>query len=369
LSTPGATPEAFFGLIRRQQRGRFKIYIGYAPGVGKSYQMLQEGHRLKQLGLDVVIAIIEPQGRHDLIHLMQNLELAPRRVITLADIHREELDVDALLARRPMVALVAELARSNAPGARHRKRYQDVEEVLAAGIHVITTVDMDDLEGAPEPFEQMPGQRMKNRIPDYIIGMADEIVDVDVPPEVVRERLLDRKIYTNEQTIDAYQRFFTLAMLEERRQRFRQIVPRLRQRHKLTRPLQSNGRPAERVMACISAHGPNPARLLRRAAELAGPRGVPWFAVTVAGASPNANGEASEILRMVKDLGGIPLTFQNSDLVGTIAAFVQEYHITHLLVGRSRRSRLAAWFRPTMLDRIVRAISQIDITVVDTSED
>src|SRR5262249_3382422 len=129
-----------------------------------------------------------------------------------------------------------------------------------------------------------------------------------------------------------------------------------------------NGRLAERVMVCVSPHGPNRARLLRRAAELTGPRGVPWFAVTVTSDSPDTNGTAGEIARMVKDLGGILLTFKSSDPVGTIAPFVQEYHITHLLVGRSKGGRLAAWFRPTILDSLVRAISGIDITVVDNSD-
>src|SRR6516162_3996732 len=182
-------PERFLALIREQQRGRLKVYLGFAAGVGKTYEMLQEGQRLKRQGVDVVIGIVETHGREDTAAQVGELEQVPRRRIEYRGVVLEEMDLDALLARRPQVALVDELANTNAPGSRNAKRYQDVQDLLHAGIHVITTLNIQHLESLNDIVESCTGVKVKERVPDYILGLADQIVNVDLSAEDLQDRL------------------------------------------------------------------------------------------------------------------------------------------------------------------------------------
>src|SRR5438034_2075283 len=211
MSSPGdrPPPEHFLTLIRQQQRGRLKIYLGFAAGVGKTYEMLQEGQRLKRQGVDVVIGIVETHGRPETAALVEGLEQVPRRRIEYRGVTLEELDLDALLARRPTVALVDELAHTNAPGSRNAKRYRDVEELLRAGINVISTLNIQHLESLYDTVEQATGVKVKERIPDYVLGLADQLVNVDLPAEDLRERLLAGKVYPQERVAQALENFFT----------------------------------------------------------------------------------------------------------------------------------------------------------------
>ena len=184
-----STPEHFLNLIRQQQRGRLKIYLGFAAGVGKTYEMLQEGHRLKRSGVDVVVGIVETHGRADTLALVEGLEQVPRRSLEYRGVVLEEMDLDAILARRPNVCLVDELAHTNAPGSRFGKRYQDVEELVRAGINVISTLNIQHLESLYDVVEQATGVKVKERVPDYVLGLADQIVNVDLSAEDLRERL------------------------------------------------------------------------------------------------------------------------------------------------------------------------------------
>src|SRR5271165_5361564 len=207
------TPEHFLSLIRQKQRGRLKIYLGFAAGVGKTYEMLQEGHRLKRLHVDVVIGIVETHGREETAALIGDLEQVPRRKTEYRGVILEELDVDGLLARRPSVALVDELAHTNAPGSRNGKRYQDVEELLRAGINVISTLNIQHLESLYDLVEQATGVRVKERVPDYVLEMADQLVNVDVSAEDLRERLEAGKVYPKERVQASLDNFFTMANL------------------------------------------------------------------------------------------------------------------------------------------------------------
>src|SRR5579885_3501624 len=183
------SPERFLQLIREQQRGRLKVYLGFAAGVGKTYEMLQEGQRLRRQGVDVVIGIIETHGRPETAALIGDLEQVPRRRIEYRGVVLGEMDVDALLKRHPQVALVDELAHTNAPGSRNAKRYQDVQELLDAGIHVITTMNVQHLESLYDLVEQFTGVKVKERVPDYVLALADQIVNVDLSAEDLQERL------------------------------------------------------------------------------------------------------------------------------------------------------------------------------------
>ena len=173
---------SFLQLIRRSQRGKLKVYLGYGPGVGKTWQMLLEGQRLKQEGIDVVVGLVETHGRAETAKLIEGLEVVPRKQVLYRGILLEEMDLDAVLARHPEVALVDELAHTNVPGSENAKRYQDVQDLLAAGIHVITTLNIQHLESLYDTVEQFVGIKVHERLPDSILAEADEIVNVDLAP-------------------------------------------------------------------------------------------------------------------------------------------------------------------------------------------
>ena len=210
-------PEHFLTLIR-QQRGRLKIYLGFAAGVGKTYEMLQEGHRLKRRGVDVAIGLVETHGRAETIALIADLEQVPRRKIEFHAVTLEEMDLDAILVRKPSVILVDELAHTNAPGSRNQKRYQDVDEILQAGINVISTLNIQHLESLYDVVERAIGVKVKERVPDYILAMADQIVNVDVSAEDLRERLQQGKVYSKERIETALPNFFTQTNLTRLRE-------------------------------------------------------------------------------------------------------------------------------------------------------
>src|SRR4051812_48896864 len=192
------SPEQFLNLIRRQERGRLKVYLGSAAGVGKTYAMLREGHRLKQQGVDVAIGFVETHGRAETAEQIGDLEVIPPRQIEYRGVTLREMDLDAILAHRPTICLVDELAHTNAPGSRHPKRYQDVEDLLRIGIHVITTVNVQHLESLYDEVERATGVRVKERLPDGVLAEADQIVNIDLSAEDLLERLRAGKVYPPE---------------------------------------------------------------------------------------------------------------------------------------------------------------------------
>jgi two-component system, OmpR family, sensor histidine kinase KdpD len=365
-------PEHFLNLIQRQQRGRLKIYLGFAAGVGKTYEMLQEGHRLKRQGVDVVIGFVETHGRAETAALIGDLEQVPRRRLEYRGVTLEEMDLDALLARRPTVALVDELAHTNAPGSRHGKRYQDIEELLRQGINVISTLNIQHLESLHDLVERATGVRVKERVPDYVVGMADQLVNVDISAEDLRERLQAGKVYPSERIEAALNNFFTHGNLTQLRELAMGEIA-----HRLDRRLQEQreGRDAgssERVMVSLSSRSPNAAGLLRKGARLADRLGAPWYAVYIQ--TPRENLERidaatqrhiANTLELAHALGGIPLTFKGEDVVGTIAAFVREYGITHIVLGRTQRPWYRRWFGQSVLDRLLRTVRGVDVLIVD----
>src|SRR5512136_3144677 len=209
---------SFLRMIRRGQRGRLKVYLGYCAGVGKTYQMLQEGHRLREEGIDVVIGLLETHGRSDIAKLAEGLEIVPRRRQEYHGVTVEEMDADAVLARKPQVALIDELAHTNVPGSGNPKRYQDVQDILAAGIHVITTMNVQHLESLYDTVEKAVGVKVRERLPDTVLTEADQIVNVDLTPEDLRKRLEEGKVYREDKIQTALENFFiqdNLAKLRE----------------------------------------------------------------------------------------------------------------------------------------------------------
>ena len=363
-------PEQFLSLIREQQRGRLKIYLGYAPGVGKTYEMLQEGQRLKRQGVDVVIAVVETHGRADTAALIGDLEQVPRRRIEYHGVVLEEMDLDAVLRRHPMIALVDELAHTNAPGSRNSKRYQDVEELLRAGINVISTMNIQHLEGLYDMIERFTGVKVKERVPDYILSQAVEIVNVDVSAEDLQERLKSGKVYPADRVERALINFFTESNLNRLRElaleEIAQALDRRRQDREGGAKVVS-----ERIMVCLSSRSPNLHFLLRRAARLAGRFNAPWYAVyirtpqeTLEKIDAATQRSISDSLMLAQQLGGVSMPYQGSTFQEAVATFVNEYGITHVLLGRTQRPWYRRWFGQSPLDRLLQAVPNVDVVVV-----
>jgi two-component system sensor histidine kinase KdpD len=366
-------PERFLALIREQQRGRLKIYLGFAAGVGKTYEMLQEGHRLKRQGVDVVIGFVETHGRTETAAQVGDLEQVPRRKLEYRGVVLEEMDLEAVLARRPQVALVDELAHTNAPGSQYGKRYQDVEELLRAGIHVISTMNIQHVESLYDIVEQFSGVKVKERVPDYVLGLADQIVNVDISAEDLQERLRTGKVYPTERANNALLNFFT----DENLTRLRELA--LDEiRHLLDRRRQGEGQAptmgSSRVMVCLSSRSPNPGVLLRKGARLADRLHCPWYAVYIRTPREDlpripaaTQRQLADTLALAHQLGAVPLNYAGRNFSSAVAECVREYGITHILLGRSQRPWYKRWFGQSPLEQLLGAVRGVDVTVVDNT--
>jgi two-component system sensor histidine kinase KdpD len=363
-------PEHFLSLIRQQQRGRLKIYLGFAAGVGKTYEMLQEGHRLKRQNVDVAIGIIETHGRAETAALVADLELVPRRRIEYRGVVLEELDLDALLKRHPTVALVDELAHTNAPGSRNAKRYQDVEELLRAGINVISTLNIQHLESLYNIVEQATGVKVKERLPDYVLGLADQLVNVDLSAEDLRERLESGKIYPHERIEQALVSFFTQENLTRLREIALGEMAHALDRRRRERNPGEDAAGTHRIMVCLSSRSPNADMLLRRASRMASRLDAPWYAVYIQ--TPSESMEKVDAaterainnnMAMAQQLGAVPLPFKGDDVVSAIVAFAREYGITQIILGRSRRPWYQQWLHRSILERLLAALPAVDVVV------
>lgn len=364
-------PEKFLRLIRAQGRGRLKIYLGFAPGVGKTFEMLQEGRRLKSQGVDVVIGVVETHGRTDTAAQIGDLERLPLRRLEYRGVTLEEMDLPAVLARKPAVALVDELAHTNAPGGKNAKRYQDVEELLRAGIHVVTTMNIQHLESLYDVIEKATGVKVKERVPDHLLTQADEVVNVDVSAEDLLERLRQGKVYPPDRAERALAHFFTADNLSQLRElALEEIAAALdRRRQQASTAVETA---SDRVMVCLSSRSPNVHRLLRKAARLADRLHAPWYAVYVRtpGERPDRITAATQRqiddgLTLARQLGGVSLPFAGPTFEAAVAAFVAEYRITHLVLGRSGRPWYHRWFGRSALDRVLASVPGVDLTLVD----
>src|SRR5271170_2535007 len=259
--------QAFLQMIRKSERGRLKVYLGYGPGVGKTFQMLSEARRLKKEGIDVVVGLVETHGRAETAALLEGLEVIPRRKVEYHGITVEEMDVDAVIARHPTVAIVDELAHSNLPGSRNAKRYQDVQDILAAGVHVISALNVQHLESLYNTVERMIGVKVRERLPDSVLAEADQIVNVDLAAEDLQRRLREGNVYPQARVATALENFFTASNLEHLRElTLRELASQLDFKRREGTPektaVNTNSAP-DQIMVCLSSRGPNSARLLR----------------------------------------------------------------------------------------------------------
>ncbi len=365
---------SFLQLIRRSQRGKLKVYLGYGPGVGKTWQMLQEGHRLKEEGIDVVVGLVETHGREDIARLIEGLEVVPRSQIQYRGIVIEEMDLNAVMARKPQVALVDELAHTNAPDSKNAKRYQDVQDLLASGIHVISTLNVQHLESLYDMVEALVGVRVHERLPDSVLAEADEVVNVDLAPEDLRRRLREGKVYPRERVSTALENFFRRTNLDELRElTLRELASQIDLKRRTT-PDEEHGVAPDQVMVCLSSRGPNSAMLLRYGSRLAGRLNRNWYAVyvqtpreapTVIDAATQRT--LSETLTLANLLGAIVFTYKGEDIVDTILHFAKEYRVGHIVIGRP--GPLPLWKRllgrKTLAEQLILKAKDLTVVVVD----
>ena len=364
-------------MIRRSQRGHLKIYLGYAAGVGKTYRMLQEAHQIKNEGIDVVVGLVETHGRVDVAKLLEGLEIIPRRRQEYRGIILEEMDVDAILIRKPQIVLVDELAHTNVPGSRNAKRYQDVQDILAKGIHVISTLNIQHLESLYNVVEKASGVRVHERLPDAILAEADQIVNVDLTTEDLDERLKEGKIYPLERIETALANFFRKSNLEQLRElTLRELASQidLRSRDDLEEEVPAT---PDQVMVCLSSKGLNSEKLLRYASRLAGRLNRKWYAVYVqtppeAPTAIDAQTQRilSGTLTLAKQLGAIVFTFKGEDIVKTILQFAREYRVGHIVIGSPRK--IPFWKQLTgersVAERLIRDARGVTVVVLDTQK-
>ena len=370
--------DSFLRLIRRSQRGKLKIYLGYCAGVGKTYQMLQEGQRLRQSGIDIAVGLVETHGRRDTELLVEGLDVIPRHQTVYRGIEIGEMDLAAILARHPAVVLVDELAHTNVPGSKNGKRYQDVEEILAAGIHVISTLNVQHLESLYDLVEHTTGVKVKERIPDKIVAEADQIVNVDLTTEDLRQRLQDGKIYPTDRIETALTNFFQPSNLEQLRElTLRELASQIDFRRRDLPTGEEVPASPDQVMVCLSSKGPNSDILLRYASRFAGRLNRNWYAVYVQteSESPTAiDAETQRILcntlTLAQQLGATVFTYKGNDVVKTILQFAKEYRVGHIVIGSPGRD-LPFWRRLLgqrgIVERLVKEGKGVTVVVLDTS--
>jgi two-component system sensor histidine kinase KdpD len=369
--------DALLARLKEQDRPRLRIYIGAAPGVGKTYAMLQEAHALRERGLDVVVGIVETYGRPHTDDQLKDLDVVPLRSIDYRGVTMKEMDVEAIITRKPQVVVVDELAHTNVPGSRHEKRYEDVLDLLKAGIHVLTAVNIQHLETLNDAVARVTGVRVRETVPDTFLDRADEVVNVDVTVEELRNRLRQGNIYKPEKVEQALGNFFrkgNLSMLRELA--LRAVADEVSEKAASYRTREGL-EPAlipERVMVCMSSNAAAP-RVLRTGARIAGRLGAKWYAVYVEtpqerpGRIKSDDSEAlKQNIQLAESLGATVVRVKAEKPADGLIAFAQREGITHVIFGQSARTRLEVLWKGSTLNRFLSEVKDAAIQVVPFDE-
>jgi two-component system sensor histidine kinase KdpD len=367
------TADALLARIKDQERARLRIYIGAAPGVGKTYEMLTEARALKARGLDVVVGVVETYGRKDTEAQLHDLEIIPKRKVGYRNVTLEEMDVEAIIRRQPQVCVVDELAHSNAPGSRRSKRYEDVLDLLEAGIHVMTAVNIQHLETLNDAVARATGVRVRETVPDTFLERADEVINVDVTVEELRNRLREGKIYKPEKVEQALTNFFRKGNLSTLRELALRAVADAVGEKAATYREREGLEPAlipERVMVCMSSNAQAP-RVIRTGARIAGRLGSRWYAVYVEtpreqpGRIRHGDAEAlQQNIKLAESLGATVVRVKADRPADGLIAFAQREGVTHVIFGQTARSRWETVLRGSVLDRFLADVPDAAVQVV-----
>ena len=367
-------PEAFLAEARQEEgrgsRGRLKIFLGAAPGVGKTYAMLQAAIIKKSEGLDVLVGLAETHSRRETQALLEGLEILPRKVIEYRNIKLPEFDLDAALARKPALILVDEFAHTNAPGSRHAKRWQDVSELLERGSDVYTTLNIQHLESLNDVVSQITSVTIHETVPDSALERAD-IELVDLPPEELLERMREGKVYLPEQAARAADNFFKLSNLAALRELSLRAtaegVSAIVEEHRQRQAPEATWPTTERLLVCVGP-GPYSAKLVRATRRMAGRMQAEWIAVFVDAARSNlsaaARASAIDNLRLAERLGAETLTITAREIVEGLLDLARQRNVTQIVIGKHSKTRWLDWFRESIVDEILRRSGDIDVCAI-----
>ena len=367
------TGEQMLARIQTAERARLRIYIGAAPGVGKTYSMLEDAHAFRREGVDVVVGFVETYGRAETEAQIRDLEIIPKRKIEYRGVVLEEMDVDAILLRKPQTCVVDELAHTNAPGSKHEKRYQDVLDLLDAGINVLTAVNIQHLETLNDAVSRVTGVRVRETVPDTFLDRADEVVNVDVTVQELQTRLRQGKVYKPEKVEQALTNFFRETNLSTLREfALRAVADEVGEKaasHRQREGLEPALIP-ERVMVCMSSNTDAP-RVLRTGARIAGRLGARWYAVYVEtpreapGRIASADREALQRnITLAESLGATVVRVKADRPADGLIAFAKREGITHVIFGQTARNRFEILMKGSTLNRFLQEVRDAAVQVV-----
>lgn len=368
------TPESLLKKLQEDERAKLRVYIGAAAGVGKTYQMLEDAQQLKCQGIDVVIGIVETHGREETKEQIKDLEIIPPRKIEYRGAIFDELDLDAVIARKPAVAIIDELAHTNVAGAKNEKRYKDVKELLDSGISVITAINIQHIESLNDVVERTTGVQVRETVPDCFFKRADEIIDVDISIDTLRTRLRQGKIYSVEKIEQSLNNFFRKGNLSALRELSLRHVAQFQsaQDHEY-REREGLDQPAipEKIMVCMASRG-SAKKILRTGARIAGRlANDDWFAVYVetpdeeAGRiDPGAYAALQENIRLAETLGAKVVKLKSGNVADALLDFARENMITHVIFGQSARSRWQIIWRGSVINRFLREVKDAAVHVI-----
>ncbi|MBE9183353.1 sensor histidine kinase KdpD [Microcoleus sp. LEGE 07076] len=355
---------------RSRRRGKHKIFIGMAPGVGKTFRMLEEGHTIKSEGIDVVVGLLETHGRKETAAKAEGLEIVPRKQMLRGEITLTEMDTEAVIARHPQLALIDELAHTNIPGSLREKRYQDVEEILNAGIDVYSTLNIQHIESLNDLVARITGVVVRERVPDRILEEADEILVVDVTPETLEERLLEGKIYAPEKIEQSLKNFFQRRHLIALRElALREVADNVEDEAATLKGQSCNIH--ERVLVCVSTY-PNSLQLLRRGGRISSYMNAPFYALFVE--NPDRFLTKAESLhvetcqKLCQEFNGQFLRVQSQNIAKAISDVAKQYRITQIVIGESQQSRWKLLLRGSLTQQLVRSLKHVDLHIIATEK-
>jgi len=385
---PVAIEPSFADLLQTRERGKLKLYVGSAAGTGKTFRMLQEAHELRRRGVDVVIGYVETHGRAETEAQVRDLEIIPRKRIEYRGVTLEEMDVAAVIARRPQVAIVDELAHTNVPGTGRGKRWEDVVALLDEGISVVSALNVQHLESLNDVLQKTLGVTVRETVPDWVISLADQVINLDISAEDLRQRLLEGKIYAADKVATALTSFFTEENLTTLRElALREVassVDRTRDAIAMrvdATPLAKRGgdrRTVDRILVAMSSHPEFTAVLLRKASRIAGRLNRDWYCVYVQTPAESAaridtvvQRKLVENIQQAQGMGAEVVKLESPDVADAIRAFAREKGVTLIIVGQSRRNWWQHLARRSIVERLTRNPEGLDVLVIslDASRD
>jgi two-component system, OmpR family, sensor histidine kinase KdpD len=368
-------PEDFLELVERARRGRLKLYVGFAAGVGKTYRMLQEAHDLRRRRVDVVIAFVEPHARVETEALVDGLEVVPRKRIEYRGVLVDEMDLDTVLRRKPQVAVVDEIPHTNVPGSRNRKRYQDVLALLDAGINVIGALNVQHLESLNGLIERVTNVVVRETVPDNFLKQADQVVNLDLAVEDLQERLRAGKIYAADKIPWALEHFFNDQNLSTLRElALREVAESLDRAGAGKRPAEA--RASGKVMVCMASNPPRAKTLLARASRMAGRLNSDWFAVYVETPSEaphlidaEAQRHLLANLEKAKELGAEVVRLKSAEPAEALLEFARSHGVSRIVVGRSLEPFWKQILRGSVVVQLLKSADDVDLHVVSFVEE